>query len=87
MNQHIDTRTSISHVLLAMPVVGMLSSLAFAGGAAQPAPAPYGWGKAVVWGDNWSGHTVPADLGPVMQVAAGGSHTVILKSDGTVRGW
>jgi hypothetical protein len=37
MNQHINMRNSTSCILLSLPVVGMLSSLAVAGGVAQPA--------------------------------------------------
>ena len=46
-------------------------------------------GAAVVgWGADWNGQsTVPAGLTGVVCIAAGNSHTVALKADGTVRAW
>ncbi len=46
-------------------------------------------GAAVVgWGADWNGQsTVPAGLTGVVGIAAGNSHTVALKADGTVRAW
>ena len=88
MNHHINTRTSTSRILLSMPVVGMLSSLAFAGGGAQPAPYASGWGTAAVAGLNNYGQTdVPGDLGRVIQVAVGRRNGVALQAGGTVRAW
>ena len=44
-------------------------------------------GQVVAWGDNSSGaSTIPAGSA-VIAIAAGGSHTVILNSDGTVQAW
>ena len=88
MNQHINTRTSASRILFSVPVVGMLSSLALAGGVAQPAPYASGWGTAAVAGMNDYGQTdIPADLGRVIQVAVGRRNGVALQSGGTVRAW
>jgi alpha-tubulin suppressor-like RCC1 family protein len=88
MNQHSTLRQSFTRILLCVPVAGMLASLAFAAGDAQPAPVRDGWGSAVAWGYNGGGHTtVPTDIGTVIQVAAGGRHTVALQSDGKVRAW
>ena len=40
------------------------------------------------WGDNSEGQaTVPAGLSGVTAIAAGGFHSLALKSDGTVVGW
>jgi hypothetical protein len=88
MKQHSNLRQFISGILLCAPVAGMLSSLAVAGGVVQSAPSPHGWGTAKAWGNSEAGQTtVPADLGKVIQVAAGGYHTVALQSDGKVRAW
>jgi alpha-tubulin suppressor-like RCC1 family protein len=44
--------------------------------------------QIVPWGSNSSGQTnVPADLGNVLAIAAGGENSMALKSDGTVRVW
>jgi hypothetical protein len=88
MNQQSTLRHSFTRILLCVPVAGILALPAFAAGDAQPAPVRYGWGSAVAWGYNEYGQTtVPTDLGTVIQVAAGGSHTVALQSDGKVRAW
>ena len=40
------------------------------------------------WGANWSGETdIPAGLANVISIAAGSSHSLALKSDGTVVAW
>ena len=45
-------------------------------------------GNVVAWGDNQYGQTtVPTGLTGVTKIAAGGEHTVALKSDGTVVAW
>jgi Regulator of chromosome condensation (RCC1) repeat/Dockerin type I domain len=42
----------------------------------------------VCWGRGYEGQTaIPSDLGPVVAIAAGGYHTVALRTDGTVRCW
>ena len=44
--------------------------------------------SVVAWGANTSGQTnVPVDLTNVMTVAAGNSHSLVLKFDGTVATW
>jgi hypothetical protein len=50
---------------------------------------PYtGVSRAVAWGNNSSGQlTIPAVLNGVTGLAAGYSHSLALKSDGTVVGW
>lgn len=48
----------------------------------------YGPAVAVDWGDNFLGQLkVPAGLTNVMAVAAGGTHSLVLKGDRTVAGW
>ena len=45
-------------------------------------------GTVVAWGQNYNGQTnVPAGLSGVTAIAAGGWHTVALRSDGTVVAW
>jgi pimeloyl-ACP methyl ester carboxylesterase len=45
-------------------------------------------GTVVAWGDNSQGQTnVPAGLTNVIAIAAGGNHSLALKSDGTVVAW
>ena len=45
-------------------------------------------GNVVAWGNNYAGKTtVPVGLIGVTAIAAGGNHTVALKSDGTVVTW
>lgn len=45
-------------------------------------------GKVHCWGTNVHGECeVPADLGPVAEVACGDTHTLALLKDGTVRSW
>jgi alpha-tubulin suppressor-like RCC1 family protein len=45
-------------------------------------------GRVVCWGTNIDRQcSVPADLGPAVQVAAGGSHTAALLADGRVVCW
>ena len=45
-------------------------------------------GTVRAWGSNGQGQTtVPSDLGASMSIAAGGYHTVALRTDGTVRAW
>ncbi len=45
-------------------------------------------GKVRAWGSNSSGQiNIPADLGAVVALAAGGNYTVALQSDGIVRAW
>lgn len=45
-------------------------------------------GTVVAWGNNSHGQTnVPAELGQVKAIAAGGYHTLAVKVDGTVAAW
>lgn len=45
-------------------------------------------GTVLAWGDNWNSQTnVPAGLTNVVQVAAGGNHSLALRADGTVVAW
>jgi alpha-tubulin suppressor-like RCC1 family protein len=45
-------------------------------------------GKVVVWGDNSLGQaTAPAGLSNVVEIAAGGGHTMALAANGTVVAW
>ena len=45
-------------------------------------------GSVVAWGGNLKGQTnVPVNLGFVVAIAAGGTHTVALKADGNVVAW
>ena len=47
-----------------------------------------GAARVLAWGYNGNGQTnVPAGLGEVAAVAAGGNHTVVLRANGTVAGW
>lgn len=57
-------------------------SMPLSGLYAAPSQPVIGWGKN---GDGQS--TVPTDLGGVIQIAAGSSHSLALMSDGTVRAW
>src|SRR5207245_1738995 len=42
----------------------------------------------VAWGDGWAGQTkVPVGLSNVVGIAAGGVHSLALRSDGTVVAW
>ncbi len=44
--------------------------------------------SVVAWGANWSGESsVPGGLSGIVAIAAGNSHTVALKADGTVSAW
>lgn len=44
--------------------------------------------QVVTWGDNQSGGlSVPAGFSSVTQVAAGGGHVMVLRTNGTVTGW
>ena len=44
--------------------------------------------RVVAWGDNSLGQTaVPSGLSGVVAISAGGTHTMALKSDGTVSSW
>lgn len=43
-------------------------------------------GSLVAWSNN-SASEVPPDLGPVIAVTGGPSHTLVVKPDGTVTGW
>jgi hypothetical protein len=48
----------------------------------------YGPAVAVDWGDNFLGQLkVPAGLTNVVAVAGGGTHSLVLKGNGTVAGW
>ncbi len=44
--------------------------------------------RVIGWGDDSSGQSsVPGDLGDVIEIAAGASHSLALRSDGTVAAW
>jgi uncharacterized repeat protein (TIGR01451 family) len=67
-------------VLAALLVAALLTD-----GAGAQAAAP---GTMVAWGSNDKGQTnVPANLGGVVAIAAGGGHSLALKRDGTVVAW
>ena len=56
--------------------------------AVASASAPCLGQTAYCWGNNGSGQrNVPADLGPVSQIACGINNTVALKLDGSIRCW
>lgn len=57
-------------------------SMALSGLYGAPAQPVIGWGV-----NDEGQSTVPGDLGAVIQVAAGSSHSLAVKSDGTVRAW
>jgi hypothetical protein len=60
------------------------------GGAAGNAAFVMGFvpfGSVRAWGDASAVSSLPADLGPVIAVAAGSSHALAIRSDGTVRAW
>ena len=59
--------------ILLAALLGLIAPMSFAS-----AQTVVGWGAFA---------TPPADLGPVIQIAAGGSHYLALQSDGTVRAW
>lgn len=59
--------------LLLAALLGLVASVSFAS-----AQTVVGWGAF---------STPPNDLGPVIKIAAGGSHYLALQSDGTVRAW
>lgn len=53
-----------------------------------PGTGRFQGGRVLAWGDNSTLQAaVPADLGPVLKVAAGWAHSLALLADGTVRGW
>ena len=54
----------------------------------HPADTPLAVKPVIAWGDNRNGQTtIPAGLTGTQAIAAGGSHTVALKADGTVVAW
>lgn len=54
----------------------------------EPGGGPVLTGTVVAWGSKRAGQTdVPAGLGGVKRIAAGGEHTLAVKADGTVLAW
>jgi alpha-tubulin suppressor-like RCC1 family protein len=75
-NHLLGPRETIMRITI---VAGLITSVALAEAQGQ---------SVRVWGDNTFGQCdVPADLGPVITVAAGGHHTLALRADGSVVGW
>jgi predicted cobalt transporter CbtA len=72
-----------------MPIMSVIRRslwLVLIGSALPLCAAPPG--TVVAWGRNDYGQTnVPAGLNDVIAIAAGGAHTVVLRSDGTVVAW
>ena len=83
-------RRPLVRLLGLAPALLLLSGLlaVWAGPLAAPAAAAVPSGVVVAWGDDESGQTdVPAGLSGVTTIAAGGDHSLALKSDGTVVAW
>ena len=73
--------------LLLLSVSSLVPAFAAPKAPKQTAKLPR-TGTVVAWGDNSSGQaTVPGGLTGVVAIAAGGSHSLALKSDGTVVAW
>src|SRR5450759_1113525 len=82
-------RTMVRRLGLA-PAGLLLSGLlaVWAGPLAAPVAAITPTGPVVAWGNNTSGQTsVPAGLSGVSAIAAGGTHSLALRSNGTIVAW
>jgi putative cell wall-binding protein len=76
----------VATLLLGLGSVGGSAAFAAPVGV-QPGTSPTS-GMVAAWGDNTFGESsVPSGLSGVTAIAAGGSHSLALKSDGTVVGW
>ncbi len=80
-------KTTALAILVYLPAV-LLSKAAPQLVVEQPVDTPLVPRKVVAWGDNYNGQTtVPAGLTNVQAIAAGSSHSLALRSDGTVVAW
>ena len=79
---------------LALALTASTSSVVRVNAGKFPLPIPvrpttFPLGRPAVIGTvvSWGGASVPANLGPVVAIAAGTGHTVALRDDGTVAAW